>query len=663
MKKYLNIILLIVFLSTTCFAQNNLLVNPGFEENTDTVSGWWINAWGGASGYVETETGNNVIAGNVSAKVIVETVGDKVAKVNLMSDPVTNVPEGELIVTVFARTLKTDNVPFKISLKCKSADGTKKWYNGQELNLLSTAEKYSYSVNPEAAYRDSIWVRLSCGKNLGTYIFDDVFFGSKNNFLPIPKGRRLREIVADKYPDGNVYIGGTTQGPFLGTFSEDILNNEFSYITPANDFKQSYIHPEPGIYRWKDANTWIQKAKINGQVIRMHSPIGPQCSKWAKDDSRTASELLQNLEEYVTELCRYYNGEENILWMDVVNETIDKKTGEWFGPKPGTDKWENPWTIIGFDTTDDGLNPPIYIDKAFELANKYAPNIKQIINQHGTMNDAVWDKVKALVYYLRGKGRRVDGIGFQCHVDVGWEKENNDSGVNNIVALGNLIDWAHENNLEFHITENNVYLRNGNEGKYDEQADTYKAIVKTLLSKRNTGVVTWNTWMLRDGNGQTGDRNPCLFRQDGSAKPAYYAVQKVLENTVTTDVFTKKKISDKFILYNNYPNPFNPTTTIEYSIPEITHPHQKNGAQAYRFASSPFERGLMHTQQVLGGGVVIDLKVYDVLGKEVATLVNKKQKPGNYKIMFDASALASGIYYYQLKSGKFIKTKNMLLLK
>ena len=71
----------------------------------------------------------------------------------------------------------------------------------------------------------------------------------------------------------------------------------------------------------------------------------------------------------------------------------------------------------------------------------------------------------------------------------------------------------------------------------------------------------------------------------------------------------------------------------------------------------------MHTQQVLGGGVVIDLKVYDVLGKEVATLVNKKQKPGNYKIMFDASALASGIYYYQLKFGKFIKTKNMLLLK
>ena len=642
MKKYLYIILFIASLSTTGLAQNNLLINPGFEENTDTVSGWWINAWGGASGSVETETGNNVIAGNVSAKVIVETIGDKIEKVTLMSDPVTNVPEGELVVTVFTRTLNTENLPFKISIKCKSADGEKKWYNGQELNLTTTAKKYSYSVTPDAAYRDSVWVRLSCGKNLGTYIFDDVFFGSNDgNSFPIPTGRRLREIVADKYLDGNVYIGGTTQGPFWGTFSEDILNNEFSYITPANDFKQSYIHPEPGVYRWKDSDTWVQKAKANGQVIRMHSPISPQCSKWAKDDSRTAAELLQNLEEYVTELCKHYNGEENILWMDVVNETIDKNTGEWFGPKPGTDKWENPWTIIGFDTTDDGLNPPLYIDKAFELANKYAPDIKQIINQHGTMNNAAWDKVKALVYYLREKGRRVDGIGFQCHVDVGWEKENNDSGVNNIVALGNLIDWAHENNLEFHITENNVYLRNGNEGKYDEQANTYKAIVKTLLSKRNSGVVTWNTWMLRDGNGQAGDRNPYLFRQDGSAKPAYYAVQSVLEDTVTTDVFTNKTITDKFVLYNNYPNPFNPTTTINYSIKQLT----------------PFANGSS------GMGTNVTLKVYNLLGKEVTTLVNENQKPGSYKIMFDASALASGVYYYQLKAGKFIKTKSMLLLK
>ena len=646
MSKYLKIIIILTLLiPIKSFSQTNLLVNPDFEESSDTVNGWWLNTWGGASARLFTETGEYVISGNVSAKVIVDTVGDKIENVSLMSDPVANVPAGELLITVYARTLTNEYLPFKISVKCESSDGSKKWYGGEEVLLTATPQKFSFTFTPDQNYRNNIWVRLSCAKRKGTYIFDDVVFSENGTTeLPIPTGRRLREIVADKYPNGNVFIGGTTQSTFWDTFSEEILNNEFSYITPANDFKQTQIHPEPGIYKWTISDTWVQKAKDNNQVIRMHSPISPQCSKWAKDDNRTAEELLQNLEEYVTAICQRYNGEENILWMDVVNETIDKNTGEWFGPKPGTDKWENPWTIIGFDTTDDGLNPPLYINRAFELANQYAPNIKQIINQHGTMNDAAWDKVKALVAYLREKGRRVDGIGFQGHVDVGWEKGVNDKGVNNIVALGNLIDWAHANNLEFHITENNVFLRNGNEGKWEEQAETYRAIVKTLLSKRNSGVVTWNTWMLRDYCGQSGALTPSLFNKDGSAKPAYYAVQEVLEDTVSTDVKENKIVSDKFELSQNYPNPFNPTTTIKYSITHLSIPSREGKEQS-------------------GRGVFVKLSVYNILGKEMATLVNKKQKPGVYKVHFNADNLPSGVYFYKINVGNFNQVRKMILLK
>jgi GH35 family endo-1,4-beta-xylanase len=617
-------------------AQTNLLINSDFEESTDSVNGWWINAWGGASARVFTETGNDVIAGNVSAKVVVDTASDVIEKVSLMSDPISNVPKGDILITLYARTQTHEYLPFKVSLKCENSTGSKKWYGSETVLLTTSPQQFSFVLTPADDYRENILLRLSCGTNTGTFIFDNIFMGITNSdSLPIPSGRRLRKIVADKYPDGNVFIGGTTQGTLWGTISEKILNSEFNYITPANDFKQTQIHPEPGIYRWSDPDTWVQKAKQNNQVIRMHSPISPQCSKWAKEDYRTAEELLENLEEYVTAICQRYNDEENILWMDVVNETIDKNTGEWFGPKPGTDKWENPWTIIGFDTTDDGLNPPLYINRAFELANQYAPNIKQIINQHGTMNDAAWNKVKALVKYLRSKGRRVDGIGFQAHVDVGWENETNDNGVNNIIALGNLIDWVHANNLEFHITENNVFLRNGNEGKWEDQAETYKAILKTLLSKRNSGVVTWNTWMLRDNLGQAGDRTPSLFRKDGSPKPAYYAVQETLEDTTITNVKNDKRLQDKFVLFNNYPNPFNPITTIKYSIP------------------------LEEKRETVN----IKLTVFDILGKEVVTLVNQKQKPGNYTTYFNAENLSSGIYYYQLKAGQFIKTKTMLLLK
>ncbi|MBK8944153.1 MAG: T9SS type A sorting domain-containing protein [Ignavibacteriae bacterium] len=94
-------------------------------------------------------------------------------------------------------------------------------------------------------------------------------------------------------------------------------------------------------------------------------------------------------------------------------------------------------------------------------------------------------------------------------------------------------------------------------------------------------------------------------------------------------------IPTNFSLSQNYPNPFNPTTTIEYSVPNV---------ETQNFAS-------------------LQLVVYDILGSEVATLVNQTQKPGNYKIQFEGLNLPSGVYYYQLKSGNFSQTKKMIILK
>jgi len=86
----------------------------------------------------------------------------------------------------------------------------------------------------------------------------------------------------------------------------------------------------------------------------------------------------------------------------------------------------------------------------------------------------------------------------------------------------------------------------------------------------------------------------------------------------------------KFSLFQNYPNPFNPSTKISFKIPQTG------------FTS---------------------LKVYDVLGNEVATLVNEKKPAGSYEVEFKSDGLPSGIYFYQLKTGNFIATKKMILLK
>jgi hypothetical protein len=98
----------------------------------------------------------------------------------------------------------------------------------------------------------------------------------------------------------------------------------------------------------------------------------------------------------------------------------------------------------------------------------------------------------------------------------------------------------------------------------------------------------------------------------------------------------------EYNLEQNYPNPFNPSTTIEYSIPSVVDA---------KFAST--------TKTVL--------KIYDILGREVTTLINKEQPPGNYSVKFDASNLNrqinSGIYFYKLQAGNFVESKKMVLLK
>ncbi|MBC8044684.1 MAG: T9SS type A sorting domain-containing protein [Rhizobacter sp.] len=85
-----------------------------------------------------------------------------------------------------------------------------------------------------------------------------------------------------------------------------------------------------------------------------------------------------------------------------------------------------------------------------------------------------------------------------------------------------------------------------------------------------------------------------------------------------------------FALNQNYPNPFNPATTIQYSI--------------------------VTSQQV-------SLKVYDLLGREVAALVNERQGAGVYEAKFDASKLSSGMYLYRLQAGSNVETKKMMLTK
>ncbi|MCB0732821.1 MAG: T9SS type A sorting domain-containing protein, partial [Ignavibacteriae bacterium] len=138
------------------------------------------------------------------------------------------------------------------------------------------------------------------------------------------------------------------------------------------------------------------------------------------------------------------------------------------------------------------------------------------------------------------------------------------------------------------------------------------------------------------------------------AKSGQLYFDNVLTNIVTDAKISENNLQTDFSLEQNYPNPFNPTTTISYTIPQSTVIANEVKQSNEITSVNSFPRN---------DNFNVSLKIYDVLGKEVATLVNKTQSAGNYEVHFDASDLPSGVYYYQLKASNFIQTKKMVLLK
>ena len=129
-----------------------------------------------------------------------------------------------------------------------------------------------------------------------------------------------------------------------------------------------------------------------------------------------------------------------------------------------------------------------------------------------------------------------------------------------------------------------------------------------------------------------------LYAGGGGGNSTYNRVMRAELVQLTTGVIQQTVVVSGFHLLQNYPNPFNPTTVIRYQLP----------------APSGVE----------GSGVrIVRIVVYDILGREVAVLVNEKKAPGRYEVKFDGSGLASGMYVYRLTVGNYVEARRMVLVK
>lgn len=112
--------------------------------------------------------------------------------------------------------------------------------------------------------------------------------------------------------------------------------------------------------------------------------------------------------------------------------------------------------------------------------------------------------------------------------------------------------------------------------------------------------------------------------------PWHHATNLMITVTPSTGIKKIEETANNYALKQNFPNPFNPNTLISYSIPKATY---------------------------------VNLIVYDILGQQIATLVNQKLDAGSYQVNFDGTGVASGIYYYKLTTGDFTSIKKMTLIK
>jgi hypothetical protein len=122
-----------------------------------------------------------------------------------------------------------------------------------------------------------------------------------------------------------------------------------------------------------------------------------------------------------------------------------------------------------------------------------------------------------------------------------------------------------------------------------------------------------------------------IFATQSSNQRGYSLYEFEVYRPALSGFEEKELIPSGFKLFQNYPNPFNPETVISYQIPEYTQ---------------------------------VKIIVYDILGREVTTLINKEQNPGTYEFKFSfTDELSSGIYLYSIKAGDFFDTKKMILLR
>lgn len=487
----------------------------------------------------------------------------------------------------------------------------------------------------------------------------------------------------------NRFIGAGSSSFIYGKF-----NNYFNQITPGNEGKWGSVEPVQGTYNWSGLDQIYNYSQNNDILFKEHTLVwGNQQPSWISSlDSAAQREAV---EKWIQALGERYP---NLDLVDVVNEPIHAKPS-----------YKN---ALGGD----GETGWDWVITAFELARQYcSENAKLILNEYNVLHSTSSTSDYLEIINLLKERDLIDGIGIQGHyfefrssinatnnnyiyntnVIESNLKKLSDTGIPVYITEFDINEPIDQNQLEqyqiyFPIFWNNPmvkgitfwgYIENDVWGSYpdtyllysngrerpalgwlrtfvkvpltptiispddvidipldtsliwhpSELAESYN--VQLSFSREFTSIIMDTT--ITDTVLQLNSLEPDMVyywrvaasNEEGTSQFSNYAY---FVTQIIVGVEDEKRIPSEFNLHQNFPNPFNPTTNISYYLPEASK---------------------------------VNIDVFDVLGRHIQSLVNSEQTAGDHSITFNAENLSSGIYFYRIKAGSFLKTKQMLLTK
>ncbi|MFA7710787.1 MAG: endo-1,4-beta-xylanase [Candidatus Neomarinimicrobiota bacterium] len=396
----------------------------------------------------------------------------------------------------------------------------------------------------------------------------------------------------------------TGKPKFLGcAYSTAQAENFESYwnkVTPENAGKWGSVEGTRDVMNWGALDAAYNLAKDNGFAFHFHVLIwGAQQPSWI--DTLSDEDKLAEITEWFQAVADRYP---DIEYLEVVNEPLPNHN-----PPDGQSGRANYKSALGGN----GSTGWDWVINAFSMARDIFPDsTKLLINDFGIVNSISNVTEYLKIINLLKADTLIDGIGVQGHAfntifDASIMKANLDS----LATAG----------LPIYVTELDI------DGPSDnEQLNEYKRIFPTFWNHPAVEGIT--LWGWRPGLWRN-DQKAYIINSDNTERPALVWLREY----VPASLSIHKPIAEtpqSFKLFGNYPNPFNPTTTINYQLPVPSY---------------------------------LTIKVFDLLGREVVTLVEGVRSAGSHSVTFDGSGLAGGVYLYQLKTSDFTETKKCLFLK